>query len=73
MLSKKPLSCSNIKWLMALFQRSTAQFRNWITVDVSAGISGEGGFKAEAGRYSLFAALNCLWAHSTLIYRWSSH
>ncbi|OUR61895.1 glutathione-dependent reductase [Colwellia sp. 39_35_sub15_T18] len=51
------------------FQRGTAQFRNWITADGSVGISGEGGFKAEAGRYHLFAALNCPWAHRTLIYR----
>ncbi len=51
------------------FQRGTAQFRNWITADGSAGVSGEGGFKAETGRYHLFAALNCPWAHRTLIYR----
>jgi putative glutathione S-transferase len=51
------------------FQRGTAAFRNWITADGSAGVSGEAGFKAEAGRYHLFAALNCPWAHRTLIYR----
>lgn len=51
------------------FQRGTAQFRNWITADGSAGVSGEGGFKVETGRYHLFAALNCPWAHRTLIYR----
>jgi len=51
------------------FKRGTAKFRNWITPDGSAGISGEGGFKAESGRYHLFAALNCPWAHRTLIYR----
>jgi len=51
------------------FQRGTAQFRHWITNDGSAGISGEAGFKAEPGRYHLFAALNCPWAHRTLIYR----
>ncbi len=51
------------------FQRGTAQFRNWVTADGSAGVSGEAGFKAEAGRYHLFAALNCPWAHRTLIYR----
>jgi putative glutathione S-transferase len=51
------------------FQRGTAQFRNWITADGSAGVSGESGFKAEADRYHLFAALNCPWAHRTLIYR----
>lgn len=51
------------------FQRSTSVFRNWITADGSAGISGEAGFKADPNRYHLFAALNCSWAHRTLIYR----
>ncbi|WP_281561347.1 glutathione S-transferase C-terminal domain-containing protein [Thalassomonas sp. RHCl1] len=51
------------------FERGTAGFRNWVTADGSAGPSGSGGFKAEAGRYHLFAALNCPWAHRTLIYR----
>lgn len=51
------------------FQRGTSVFRNWITPDGSAGISGEAGFKAEPNRYHLFAALNCPWAHRTLIYR----
>ena len=39
------------------FQRGTAQFRNWITADGSAGVTGESGFKAQASRYHLFAAL----------------
>ena len=51
------------------FQRGTARFRNWITIDGEAGPTGQPGFKAEAGRYHLFAALNCPWAHRTLIYR----
>ena len=51
------------------FQRGTAKFRNWITVDGESGPTGEGGFPAEAGRYHLFAALNCPWAHRTLVYR----
>jgi putative glutathione S-transferase len=51
------------------FERGTAGFRNWITVDGEAGPTGEGGFKAEAGRYHLFAAINCPWAHRTFIYR----
>lgn len=51
------------------FKRGTAGFRNWVTADGSAGPSGKGGFKAEAGRYHLFAAINCPWAHRTLIYR----
>ena len=51
------------------FQRGTAGFRNWVTSDGKAGPSGKAGFKAENGRYHLFAAINCPWAHRTLIYR----
>ena len=51
------------------FIRSAAQFRNWITADGSAGPSGKGGFKAEAGRYHLYVSLACPWAHRTLIFR----
>ncbi|KFE56219.1 glutathione S-transferase family protein [Pseudomonas syringae] len=51
------------------FQREQAQRRNWITADGKPGPSGEGGFKAEAGRYHLYVSLACPWAHRTLIYR----
>ena len=51
------------------FQREQAQRRNWITADGRPGPSGEGGFKAEAGRYHLYVSLACPWAHRTLIYR----
>ncbi|MEE9333100.1 MAG: glutathione S-transferase family protein, partial [Granulosicoccaceae bacterium] len=51
------------------FVRKTPHFRNWITADGSAGQSGEGGFKAEAGRYHLYVSLACPWAHRTLIFR----
>ncbi|WP_417346453.1 glutathione S-transferase family protein [Ferrimonas sp.] len=51
------------------FQREEAQLRNWITADGSPGPSGEGGFKAESGRYHLYVSLACPWAHRTLIYR----
>lgn len=51
------------------FERSESQFRNWITRDGSAGPSGEGGFKAEPGRYHLYVSLACPWAHRTLIFR----
>lgn len=51
------------------FVRTNASFRNWITADGSAGPSGEGGFKAEAGRYHLYVSYACPWAHRTLIYR----
>ena len=51
------------------FVRRASQFRNWITTDGSPGPSGEGGFKAEAGRYHLYVSLACPWAHRTLIFR----
>ena len=51
------------------FIRSQSSFRNWVTNDGSAGPSGEGGFKAEAGRYHLYVSYACPWAHRTLIFR----
>ena len=51
------------------FVRGDAQFRNWVTADGSPGPSGEGGFKAEPGRYHLYVSLACPWAHRTLIFR----
>lgn len=51
------------------FIRGDAQFRNWVTSDGSVGPSGEGGFKAEPGRYHLYVSLACPWANRTLIFR----
>ena len=51
------------------FQRSVAGFRNWVTADGSPGPSGEGGFRAEAGRYHLYIARACPWAHRAMIFR----
>lgn len=51
------------------FVRQISGFRNWITPDGSAGPTGEGGFKAEAGRYHLYVALICPWASRTLMGR----
>ncbi|MDY0884716.1 glutathione S-transferase family protein [Dongia soli] len=51
------------------FERKASSFRNWVTADGSAGPSGEGGFKAESGRYHLYVSLACPWAHRTLIMR----
>ncbi len=51
------------------FVRQTSGFRNWVTPDGSAGPTGEGGFKAETGRYHLYVALICPWASRTLIGR----
>ncbi|MEN8675839.1 MAG: glutathione S-transferase family protein [Alteriqipengyuania sp.] len=45
------------------FERDESAFRNWITPDGSPGPTGEGGFKAEPGRYRLYISLACPWAH----------
>lgn len=51
------------------FKREDSVFRNWVTADGSPGPSGEGGFKAEPGRYHLYVSYACPWAHRTLIFR----
>jgi glutathionyl-hydroquinone reductase len=45
------------------FHEIPTTFRHYITAD------GSSGFKAEAGRYHLYVALACPWAHRTLIMR----
>ena len=51
------------------YLRASSAFRSWVTADGGAGPSGEAGFKAEPGRYHLFVAPNCPWAHRAVIYR----
>jgi glutathionyl-hydroquinone reductase len=51
------------------FKRWDSVFRNWVTADGEPGPDGEGGFKAEPGRYHLYVSLACPWAHRTLIFR----
>src|ERR1700761_8802496 len=45
------------------FRRQDSVFRNWVTPD------GSSGFPVAAGRYHLYAARACPWAHRTLIGR----
>ncbi|MFC0444695.1 glutathione S-transferase family protein [Pseudidiomarina halophila] len=45
------------------FERSAAQFRNWISADTEAE------FPAQSGRYHLYVSYACPWAHRTLIFR----
>ena len=45
------------------FVRPSSEFRNWVTSD------GGTDFEAEAGRYHLFLAPNCPWAHRAQIVR----
>jgi putative glutathione S-transferase len=51
------------------FVRKESQFRSWVTPDGAPGPSGDGGFKAEPGRYHLYVSLACPWAHRALIVR----
>ena len=51
------------------FQRRESGFRSWVTPDGAPGPTGEGGFRAEPGRYHLYVAFACPWAHRTLIFR----
>jgi len=51
------------------FVRPTTRFRNWVTQDGSPGPTGERGFAAARGRYHLYVALPCPWAHRTVIMR----
>lgn len=45
------------------FERGEPGFRDWITAD------GSSGFKAAPGRYHLYVAYSCPWAHRALIWR----
>ncbi|WP_210504577.1 glutathione S-transferase family protein, partial [Pantoea ananatis] len=51
------------------FKRSESAWRNWVTPDGSAGLSGKAGFTAERDRYHLYVSLACPWAHRTLLMR----
>lgn len=51
------------------FEREPTRFRHWITADGEPGPTGEGGFKTEPGRYHLYIARACPWAHRTAIFR----
>ncbi|MAS06493.1 MAG: glutathione-dependent reductase [Ahrensia sp.] len=51
------------------WERQKSTVRNWITPDGAPGPTGEGGFAAEAGRYHLYVAWNCPWAHRSLLAR----
>lgn len=60
---------ASLKYRDGHFERSPSVIRSWITPDGSAGPTGDGGFAAEPGRYHLYVAFGCPWAHRTLIFR----
>ncbi len=51
------------------FVRVPTLYRNWVTAGGAPGPTGQGGFPAAVGRYHLYVALACPWAHRTLIFR----
>jgi putative glutathione S-transferase len=51
------------------FVRTDSVCRNWVTVDGRPGPGGGGGYKAEPGRYHLYVADACPWAHRTILMR----
>jgi|SRR5579872_1190436 len=51
------------------FVRQVSSFRSWVTPDGAAGTTGEAGFRAEPGRYHLYASFGCPWATRVLIAR----
>lgn len=50
-------------------RRPSSKFRHWVTRDGEPGPTGDGGFKAEPGRYHLYVSRACPWAHRTTILR----
>ncbi|GGF45931.1 glutathione-dependent reductase [Azorhizobium oxalatiphilum] len=51
------------------YARPDSVLRHWVTPDGAPGPTGEGGFKAEPGRYHLYIARACPWAHRTMVFR----
>lgn len=51
------------------FRRAASTIRNWVTRDGAPGPTGDGGFAFAPGRYHLFLAWNCPWAHRALLTR----
>jgi putative glutathione S-transferase len=45
------------------YVKKPSVFRNWVTAD------GSSGFKAEPGRYVLYCAVSCPWAHRAVLFR----
>jgi putative glutathione S-transferase len=60
---------SKLKFKDGAFERQDSVIRHWVTRDGSAGPTGDAGFEAKPGRYHLFVAYGCPWAHRTLLFR----
>lgn len=62
-------SAGTKKLIQGEYVRAESEFRNWVTANGMPGPSGQGGFRAEPGRYHLYSSYACPWAHRTLIFR----
>lgn len=51
------------------FVRPKTRYHHFVTPDGSPSPAGDGGFAAESGRYHLYVATGCPWAHRTMIFR----
>ena len=59
----RPFAITSAEAVDGGFRRQPSRFRDWITAD------GSGGLAPEAGRYHLYVARACPWAHRTIIGR----
>src|SRR5712691_12605510 len=51
------------------FVRPKTRYHHFVMPDGSPSPAGDGGFAAESGRYHLYVATGCPWAHRTMIFR----
>ena len=57
----------------AMLERAVAEVKEDKAKALDLFNTGEGGFKADPGRYDLYVSLACPWAHRTLIFRALKH
>ena len=60
---QQPFRIGSAEHAEGSFQRQVSRFRNWVTGD------GSSGFAPVSGRYHLYVARACPWAHRTIIAR----
>ena len=61
--AQQPFTIASAEHADGKFRRQVSRFRNWVTAD------GSSGFAPAAGRYHLYVARACPWAHRTIIAR----
>ncbi len=61
--ARQPFTVGSAENFEGSFRRQVSRFRNWVTAD------GSSGFAPAPGRYHLYVARACPWAHRTIIAR----